>query len=61
MHNITLQEAADIYYNSDTATLIEDGIADDNVFDTVDLYLQGIYSRDQTLDQLRWKKPNHQI
>ena len=28
MHNITLQEAADIYYNSDTATLIEDGIAD---------------------------------
>ena len=28
MHNITLEEAADIYYNSDTATLIEDGIAD---------------------------------
>ena len=28
MHKITLQEAADIYYNSDTATLIEDGIAD---------------------------------
>lgn len=28
MHNITLQEAADIYYNSDTASLIEDGIAD---------------------------------
>ena len=28
MHKITLQEAADIYYNSDTATLIEEGIAD---------------------------------
>ena len=28
MHKITLEEAADIYYNSDTATLIEDGIAD---------------------------------
>lgn len=28
MHNISLEEAADIYYNSDTATLIEDGFAD---------------------------------
>jgi hypothetical protein len=27
----------------------------------IDLYLQGIYTRDQALDQLRWKKPNHQI
>ena len=25
MHNITLQEAADIYYNSDTATLHNNG------------------------------------
>ena len=41
--------------------IIEGGIADDNVFDTVDLYLQGIYTREQALDQLRWKKPNHQI
>ena len=41
--------------------IIEGGIADDNVFDTVDLYIQGIYTRDQALDQLRWKKPNHQI
>lgn len=28
MHNVTLQEATDIYYNSDTSTLIEDGVAD---------------------------------
>lgn len=41
--------------------IIEGGIADDQVFDTVDLYLQGIYSREQALDQLRWKKPNHQL
>ena len=41
--------------------IIEGGIADDNVFDTVDLYIQGIYTRDQALEQLRWKKPNHQI
>ena len=41
--------------------VVEGGIADDNVFDTVDLYLQGIYTREQALDQLRWKKPNHQL
>lgn len=41
--------------------IIEGGIADDQVFDTVDLYLQGIYSREQALDSLRWKKPNHQL
>lgn len=28
MYHITLEEATDIYYNSDTATLIEDEIAD---------------------------------
>lgn len=27
-HDISLQEATDIYYNSDTANLIEDGVAD---------------------------------
>ena len=41
--------------------IIKGGIADDRVFDTVDLYLQGVYSRDQALDQLRWKEPNLQI
>ena len=28
MHNVSLQDAADIYYNSVTANLIEDGTAD---------------------------------
>jgi len=41
--------------------IIEGGIADDQVFDTVDLYLQGIYTREQALDQLQWKKPNYQL
>lgn len=41
--------------------VIEGGIADDQVFDTVDLYMQGLYTREQALDQLRWKKPNHQL
>ena len=41
--------------------IIEGGIADDQVFDTVDLYLTGIYTREQALDQLQWKKPNYQL
>lgn len=41
--------------------VIEGGIADDKVFDTVDLYHTGIYTREQALDQLQWKKPNHQL
>ena len=41
--------------------IIEGGIADDQVFDTVDLYFSGIYTREQALDQLQFKKPNHQI
>lgn len=28
MHSVSLQEAADIYYNSETSNLIEEGIAD---------------------------------
>ena len=41
--------------------IIEGGIADDNVFDTIDLYFATIYSREQALGELREKKPNHQI
>ena len=40
---------------------IEGGIADDQVFNTIDLYFSGIYTREQALDQLRYKQPNHQI
>ena len=28
MHGVSLQEAADIYYNSETSNLIEEGVAD---------------------------------
>ena len=41
--------------------IIEGGIADDQVFDTVDLYFSGVYTREQALDQLQFKKPNHQV
>lgn len=40
---------------------IEGGIADDKVFDTIDLYMQGIYDREKALGELRYKQPNHQI
>ena len=41
--------------------IIEGGIADDQVFDTIDLYFSGTYTREQALDQLQYKKPNHQV
>ena len=41
--------------------MIEGGVADDRVFDTVDLYLQGVYSLEQTLNQLHFNQPNFQI
>lgn len=28
MYNVTLKEAMDVFYHSDTATLIDDGVAD---------------------------------
>lgn len=40
---------------------IEGGVADDQVFDTIDLYFSGIIDKEQALNQLRFKKPNHQI
>ncbi|MBR1786522.1 MAG: DUF3990 domain-containing protein [Paludibacteraceae bacterium] len=41
--------------------IIEGGIADDQVFDTIDLYFSGIFTREQALGKLQEKKPNHQI
>ena len=47
--------------SNESYDVIEGGIADDQVFDTVDLYFAGIYTREQALSQLQFKKPNHQI
>ena len=41
--------------------IIEGGIANDKVYNTVDLYMQGIFTKEQALDQLIYKKPNNQI
>lgn len=41
--------------------VIEGGVADDRVIDTVEDYLDGIIGIDQALGQLVYTKPNHQI
>ena len=41
--------------------LVEGGVANDNVIDTIEDYENGIITAEQALGQLRYKKVNHQI
>lgn len=41
--------------------IVEGGVANDNVIDTVEDYENGIITADQALGQLQYKKVNHQI
>lgn len=41
--------------------IVEGGVANDNVIDTVEDYENGIITAEQVLGQLRYKKVNHQI
>lgn len=41
--------------------VVEGGVANDNVIDTVEDYEKGIITSEQALGQLRYKKVNHQI
>lgn len=41
--------------------IVEGGIANDNVFDTLDLYMAGIITHEQAIGRLKKKKPNQQI
>jgi hypothetical protein len=41
--------------------VIEGGVANDNVIDTVEDYEKGIITAEQALGQLKYKKVNHQI
>lgn len=41
--------------------LVEGGVANDNVIDTVEDYTQGIITAEQALGQLRYKPVNHQL
>ena len=41
--------------------IVEGGVANDNVIDTVEDYEKGIITAEQALGQLRYKEVNHQI
>lgn len=41
--------------------IIEGGIANDRVFNTIELYAQGLITQDEALQRLRYEKPNNQI
>ena len=40
---------------------VSGGIANDKVFNTVDLYFAGVITKDEALGRLKFEKPNHQI
>lgn len=37
------------------------GVANDKVFNTVDLYFSGVISKDEALGRLKYEMPNHQL
>ena len=41
--------------------LVEGGIANDKVFNTIDLYFAGTISKDDALGKLSFEYPNHQL
>lgn len=41
--------------------IVKGAIADDKVFDTVELYLDKLINKDEAIKRLRYKKPNMQI
>ena len=41
--------------------IIIGGIADDKVFNILDLYFDGLISKLEALDRLKYEKPNHQL
>ena len=51
-------ECSDI---SNEYDIVEGGVANDNVIDTVEDYEKGIITAEQALGQLKYKKVNHQL
>ena len=41
--------------------VVEGGVANDKVFNTVDLYFAGVITKQAALGRLRFESPNHQI
>ena len=52
------RKGQDIYKQYD---IIEGGVANDKVFQTVDLYMSGIYNKEQALQNLAYEMPNNQL
>lgn len=46
---------------SEKYDVVEGGVANDNVIDTVEDYEKGVITAEQALGQLRYKKVNHQL
>ncbi len=40
---------------------VSGGVANDKVFNTIDLYFAGLISKEEALGRLKYVKPNHQI
>lgn len=41
--------------------VVEGGIANDRVFNTIDLYFAGLLNKDDALGRLKFEHPNHQL
>ncbi|MEG1009964.1 MAG: DUF3990 domain-containing protein, partial [Clostridia bacterium] len=55
---IDCRSGSDIYTNYD---VVIGGIADDRVFNTLDLYINGLIKKSEALNRLKYYKPNNQI
>lgn len=40
---------------------VSGGVANDKVFNTVDLFFSGVITKEEALGRLRYEKPNHQL
>lgn len=55
---IACRNGEDIYQNYD---IVIGGIADDRIFNTLELYLDGLIDKTEALKRLKYEKPNNQI
>lgn len=44
-----------------TYDAVSGGVANDKVFNTVDLYFAGVITKEEALGRLKYEKPNHQL
>lgn len=48
-------------HDTSTYDIVMGGVANDRVFDTVELYLQGLIEKNTAIERLRFEAPNYQI